>query len=220
MRIRAVKTRDAPQPPQHVGQVAAEDAAIGVQFVQHHIAQIFEEALPARVMRQDSRVQHVRVGQHDVPALANGFARVGGRVAVIGEDAEAMVEARGQIMQFGQLILRQGFGGEQVQRARVRIFEHRVQHRQVVAQRFSGGRRRNHHNVATFFDGCRGHGLVAVQLRNAFFRIRGRKLRPHPFRHGRILGLARRDVMHGSNDFARSGRVRRIVRRFRGRAPA
>ena len=148
LRIRAVEARDAPQPPQHIGQVAAEHAAIGVQLVQHDIAQVFKQALPARVVRQDSRVQHVRVGEHDVPALANRLARVGGRVAIVGEDAEAIVEARGQVVQLGKLILRERFGGEQVQRARVRIFQHRVQDRQVVAQRFSGGRRRDHHHVA------------------------------------------------------------------------
>ena len=74
-------------------------------------------------------------------------------------------------MQLGELVLRERLGGEQVQRARVRIFEHRVQDRQVVAQRFPGRRRRNHHNVAPLPDGFRGHGLVAVQLRDAFFRI-------------------------------------------------
>ncbi len=72
LRVRAVETRDAPQPPQHVGQVAAENAAIGVQFVQHHVAQILEQALPARVVRQDARVQHVGIGEHDV-ARARGW---------------------------------------------------------------------------------------------------------------------------------------------------
>ena len=61
LRVRAVEARDAPQPPQHVGQMAAEHAAIGVQFVQHDVAQVLKQALPARVVRQDSRVQHVRV---------------------------------------------------------------------------------------------------------------------------------------------------------------
>ena len=77
LRIRAVKARDAAQSAQHVGQVAAEHAAIGVQLIQHDVAQILKQPLPARVMRQNSRVQHVRIGQHDVAALANRFARVG-----------------------------------------------------------------------------------------------------------------------------------------------
>ena len=171
LRVRAVEARDAPQPPQHVGQVAAEHAAIRVQFVQHDVAQILEQPLPARVVRQDSGVQHVRIRQHDVPALANRLARVGGRIAVVGEDAEAIVETRGQVVQLGELILRERFGREKVERARVRIFEDRVQDRQVVAQRFPGRRRRNHHNVAPLLDGFRGHGLVAIQLRDAFFRI-------------------------------------------------
>ena len=105
-------------------------------------------------------------------------------------------------MQLGELILRQGLGRKQVQRARVRIFKDRVQHRQVVAQRLAGCRRRNHHNVASLPNGFRCQGLVAIQLRNAFFRINVRQLRAHPFRHGRKPSLARRDMVHGGNDFA------------------
>ncbi len=51
-------------------------------------------------------------------------------------------------------------------------------------------------------DGFRGHGLVAIQLRDAFFGVGVRQFGAHPFRHGRELRLARRDVVHGGNDFA------------------
>ena len=48
----------------------------------------------------------------------------------------------------------------------------------------------------------RSRRLVAVQLRDAFFGVGLRKLRAHPFRHGRKFGFARRNVVHGGNDFA------------------
>ena len=115
-----------------------------------------------------------------------------GRVAVVGENAEAVVQARGQVVQFGELILRQRLGGKEIQRARVRIFEHRVQDRQVVAKRFSRGRGRHHHDVAPVSNGLRGQGLVAVELRDAFVGIDASKLFAHPSGHGRKLGLAGR----------------------------
>ena len=97
-----------------LAEMAAEHAAIGVQFVQHDVAQIFKQALPARVVRQDAGVQHVRIREHDVAALANRFSRVGGRIAVIGEDAETVVEPLGEIVQLGELILRERLGGEEI----------------------------------------------------------------------------------------------------------
>ncbi len=54
LRIGAVKARHAPKPPQHVRQMAAEHAAIGVQFIQHDVAQIFEQPHPVRVVRQNA----------------------------------------------------------------------------------------------------------------------------------------------------------------------
>ena len=194
--------------------MAAEHATIGVQFVQHHVAQILKQTLPARVVRQDSGVQHVRVGQHDVAALANRLARVCRSIAVVGEDAEAIVETRGQIVQLGELVLRERFGGEEVQRARVQIFKNRVQDRQVVAQRLPGRRRRNHHNVAPLPDSFRGHGLVAIQLRDAFFRIGVRQLGAHPFRHGRKPRIPRRNMVHGGNDFAEAVTLRELLDNF------
>ena len=79
--------------------MAPKHAAIGVQLVDHDVAQVFKRAGPFGVVRQDSGVQHVRIGQDHVPALANCFARVAGRIAVVGKNSEAVVEPRRQIVQ-------------------------------------------------------------------------------------------------------------------------
>jgi hypothetical protein len=113
-----------------------------------------------------------------------------------------MLETSGQILQLGELILRERFRGEQVECSRVCIFENRVQNRQVVAQRLPGRRRRNHHNIASFPDGFGGQGLVAVQPRDALFRKRLRKIGAHPIMYGRKPRFARRDMVHGGNYFA------------------
>ena len=66
---------DPPQPAQHVAQVAAEHAAVRVQLVDDDVAQVLEELRPPRVVRQDARVHHVRIAEHDVRAARESTAR-------------------------------------------------------------------------------------------------------------------------------------------------
>ena len=117
LRIAAVKPSDAPQATKHVAQVAAEDAAVGVQLVDDDVAQVFEQTRPARVVRQDAGVQHVGIGQDDVAFFTDGFAGVGRSVTVVSENAETVFEALIQIVEFRELILCERFGGEEVQSA-------------------------------------------------------------------------------------------------------
>ena len=74
LRLRTVELADAPQPAQHVGQVAAIDAAIVVQLIDHDVAQVFEALRPFGVMRQNAAVQHVGIGEHHVGPLADRLA--------------------------------------------------------------------------------------------------------------------------------------------------
>jgi len=62
-------------------------------------------------VRQDSRVQHVRIRQDDVALLADGFARVAGRVSVIVK-TQSVLQPLVQIVKFRKLVLRQRLGGK------------------------------------------------------------------------------------------------------------
>ena len=116
-------------------------------------------------------MQHVGIREDDVAALADGFARVAGSVAIVGEDAEGIFEARGEIVKLGQLILSQRFGGEEIERAGVSVFEDSIQDRQVVAERFAGGGGRDDYQIFAFAgDGCCG-GLMRIELFDAFRAI-------------------------------------------------
>ncbi len=101
--------------------MAAEDAAIGVQLVDDDESQILEELRPARMVRQDPRVHHVGIAQHDVRARADRAPRVLRRVAVVREDADVAAalgaHELGQLMQLRQLILRERLRRKQIQRA-------------------------------------------------------------------------------------------------------
>ena len=87
-RARAVEGADALQAPDDVGDLAAEQAAIRVQLVDDDEVEAREEPAPARVVRQQARVEHVGVGHHDVPAFADGGAPARRGVAVVGVDAQ------------------------------------------------------------------------------------------------------------------------------------
>ena len=166
--VGAVVLAHAPETPQHVGEVAAEHAAIGVQLVDHHVAQVLEQLGPARVVRQDARVDHVGVAQHHVRAAADRAARVLRRVAVVGEDADlGLVGAREparHLVQLGQLVLGQRLGREEIQRAAGRVPQNGAQDRRVVAERLAGCRGRRHHHVAPRCGVGNHFGLMAVQL--------------------------------------------------------
>ena len=46
----------------------AEHAAVGVQFVDHHVAQVLEELRPFGVVGQNALMQHVGIRYHNVAA--------------------------------------------------------------------------------------------------------------------------------------------------------
>ena len=82
--LAAVVGADPEQPAQHVGDVAAEDAAVRVQLVDDDDLELLEQLEPLRVVGQDRRVEHVRVRDHDLAGGPDRRADRRGRVAVVG----------------------------------------------------------------------------------------------------------------------------------------
>ena len=114
-------------------------------------------------MRQDSLVQHVRVGDDDVAARAHGLSRIARRVAVERERSHAKVGCLVDLEQLAHLVLRESLRREQIQR--LRLFAHRcLQHRQVVAERLARRGRRDDNDVLAATDGIPGCALMAVKL--------------------------------------------------------
>ena len=164
-------TADAPQATQHVRQVTAEDAAVGVQLVDDDIAQVLKQLCPARVVRKDARMQHVGIAEHDMRASTNRAPRVLRGIAVVGEDADVLTARRRQrvrqLVQFRQLILRQRLGWKQVQRARRRVAKNRTEHWRVVAECLARGCRRGHDDMAAGERVRDRLSLVGIQLVDA-----------------------------------------------------
>jgi hypothetical protein len=163
-RVAAVVRADALEPADHVGHVAAEHPAVGVQLVDHHVAQVLEEVRPLGVVRQDAPVQHVRVGHHHVAAIAQDAPRLGRRVAVVGEGLEVVSQGADQLAELGHLVLRERLGGVEVEGPRPRLGAQPLEHRQVEAQRLSAGGGGDDHRVPPGQRVPDRLGLVAVEL--------------------------------------------------------
>jgi hypothetical protein len=93
------------------------------------------------MVRQDARVHHVGIAEDHMRLAADRTPRVGRRVAVVREHADlertvSRHELR-QGVQLGELILRECLGRKEIQRARRRILQDRVQHGSVIAERFA-----------------------------------------------------------------------------------
>ena len=71
------------QPSNDIGNMRAENAAVGMGLVDDHIMQVGEKFIPVGVMGKNAGVQHVRVGQDDAGIAADGGAVLLGGVAVI-----------------------------------------------------------------------------------------------------------------------------------------
>ena len=109
-RVRPVEGADALQPPDHVRHLAAEQAPIGVELVDDHELEAREQTPPPCVMGQESGMQHVGVGHHDVATLTDGGPAPGWRVAVVGVDPKVDRKPGFERAQLGQLVLCQGLG--------------------------------------------------------------------------------------------------------------
>ena len=93
-RVRPVVPAYPAQAAEHVAQMAAEHAAIRVQFIDDHVSQVLEQLRPARMVRQDARVHHVGVAEHEVRARADGPPGILRRIAVVGEHADLVARRR------------------------------------------------------------------------------------------------------------------------------
>ena len=161
---RAVKAGHALEPPEDVGDVRAEHAAIGVCFVDHHERQVAEKTGPRGVVGQDAHVEHVGVAQDQAGTLADRrpCRRRGVSVVRGGEDRAALGQVSRKRPERAELVVGQGLGGEQVQRAGLGCLEHPIQDRQVVAQGLAARRGGDHDRVLARAHALPGRCLVRV----------------------------------------------------------
>ena len=188
--------------------MAAVNSAVIVQLVDNDIAQVFEKPRPLGMVRQDSAVQHVRVGEHHVGPLPDGAARILRGIAVISEGADFRAHLFDGLLEFVELILGQRLGGKQVHGARAFVGGQQVQDRQVVTERLAAGGWSYDHHVLRGLNPLERFRLVRVQSRDAAFFQSGAQPRIHRRRNLRPSSLRRRLVVNSADR-----RIRHLVGR-------
>jgi hypothetical protein len=164
-----VEARHAVEPSQHLRHVGAEDAAVGVELVEHDEVKALEEAPPRRVVGQDAGVQHVgRADQHARRVVAQLAACGVRRIAVVDRDAQVeATEGCRVLLEAPALVLGERLEGEEIEGARFGIFAGAPQHGQVVDEGLAAGGGRCEHQVAPALEQLDGPRLVAVELLDA-----------------------------------------------------
>ena len=177
--------------------MAAEDAAVDVRLVEHHEAQVVQVLGPALVAGEDADVEHVGVAEQDRGRAPQQGARVLRRVAVVDRrdgrlDARRVEPERAQL---ARLVLGQRLGGEEEERAALRVARVVVEHGQLVAEALAAGGAGADHHVLAGPQGVVGGALVAVQAldagREERFAQRGRQVRGQLRRAAPARGLVR-----------------------------
>ncbi len=189
----AVVGTDPQEPPQDVGDVPAEDAAIGVQLVDDDELELLEQLEPLRVVRQDRRVEHVRVRDHHLARGADRRADRSGRVAVVGGGDDRQAGRCRQLAELGDLVLAERLGREEEQRPGRRVVGDGLEGRERVAEGLARCRRGDDDDVLAGVDGLDRLRLMRVQA----VRCRGAA------RPSTILGSSQSGI--GANAASRGG---------------
>jgi hypothetical protein len=108
-------------------------------------------------------VQHVRVGDDDPARVPRCHAQGGGRVPVVGEDAEGKAPAEGDLIELGLLVLGEGLRGEEVEGPGRRALQEGLDDGEVVAEGLPAGGRRDDDEVPAQPGHAVGLGLMRVE---------------------------------------------------------
>ena len=150
------------------------------------------------MVRQHTRVQHVGIGHHDVAGLLDRGAAPWWGVTVIGVDPQVDGKAALQRPKLRQLVLRESFGGKQVDRPALWVLEQALKYREVVAEGLAARCRGDHDQVAAGPYRGVSLGLVGVQRGDPSTREATDDARIQPLGKGRRQRRAGLDdlVMH------------------------
>ncbi len=120
-RAHAVEGAHALEPPDHVRQMRAEHASVGMHLVDDDVVQVLEELRPLGVVGQDAYVQHVGIRDDDIALGAHRDPRIPGRITIERIGTHAEVAGFVQLQDLGHLILGQRLRGKEVERLRLRL---------------------------------------------------------------------------------------------------
>lgn len=208
---------------EHLGDVGAEDAPVGVALVDDDEAEGPEEGGPAGMGREDAPVQHVGVREDVIGVLAHPFAFFDRRVPVVDRRPDRGAEGLRERLHRAALVGGQSLGGGEVQSggaAAVRSIgavEEGTQHRSEVGERFAGRRPcGDHHGLAVQGVLSRG-GLVRPRMVDSGPPDCRDHFRPDAIRPGGMGSRTRGQVLRMSDARCPARRCGEPVENHRGR---
>ena len=192
LRIRAVERRDPAEPAQDVGDVAAEDTAVGVGLVDDHVFEVEQEIVPSLVAGQHGQMDHVWVGEQQARFLPGGVSGGCRSVPVVGGDLDLPSSQRAKAP---ELVLGESLGGIQVDSPRPGISQEAVDDRKIEAQALAGGSAGGDHEMLTALGRVPALCLMGPQLSDALGCQRVGELKVHLLGEG--SSLSRPAGQHG-----------------------
>ena len=97
LRGAAIKAADPLKTPENLRHVAPENPPVRVHFIDNHEPQLLPEGFPLGVVRQQSIMEHVRIGEQDVGMIGlESWSLIGSGIPVVDRGAEkGLVSLRG-----------------------------------------------------------------------------------------------------------------------------
>ena len=144
------------------------------------------------MVRQDRRMEHVRIGHDDLPGGADRGADRGRRIAVVGRGDDRQSGRRRELPELRDLVLAERLGRKEEQRPSRRVLGDRLERGQGIAEGLARRGRRDHDDVLAGMDRIDGLGLVRVQPLDPAPGETLHDARVQPRRHRGVDRLARR----------------------------
>jgi hypothetical protein len=169
LRAAAIVTADPAEPPEDLADMAAENPAVGVHFVNNYIPESFPELLPFVVESQQGVMEHVRVCKKNVGMVLPDFGPlVRGGVPVVDTRCKRTtrfpaLERVKELLQGVQLVVRKRLDGKKIDRAPAGVLDQGLGNGQIVYQRLSARGRRGDNGMPPRAYVLEGHGLVTVK---------------------------------------------------------
>jgi hypothetical protein len=152
------------EPAKDVGDVAPEDAAVGVELIDDDDPELLEQLEPLRVVREDGGVEHVRVCHDHLARGPDGRPDGCRSVAVVRGGRDIQFRRPGEGGELCDLVMAERLGREQEERPGRRIVRDGLQDRERVAQRLARCGRRDDDDVISGPDGLDRLCLVDIEL--------------------------------------------------------
>ena len=163
-RFLAVKTANPDKASDNVCKMGAEHPPVDMKFVDHYISEICKKLLPFRMVREYSRMEHVRIRDHDMSLLADGLAGIVGRVAVVCICLYVRPQVGDQTVHLVHLVLGEGLGRKDIDGTCFRLFNDFVQDGNIITEGLPARCRGDDHHITAFSNQIHRLGLVAVKL--------------------------------------------------------